>query len=194
MVSAIILAAGMSKRMRLGNKLMLEKNNIPIIIHTIKNVFKSNVSEIIVVLGNESKIMNKILKTLDVKIIYNNMYKTGISSSIKKGLDNIDANCKGVLICLGDMPMIKTSTYNKIIDAFYNNQKKNIIPFFNNKRGNPVLFDKSYFNKIKNIEGDQGAKYLINQDPKKFFKVKVYDEGLINDIDTAMQYKEYIKE
>ena len=41
MVSAIILAAGMSKRMRLGNKLMLEKNNIPIIIHTIKNVFKS---------------------------------------------------------------------------------------------------------------------------------------------------------
>ena len=53
MISAIILAAGLSKRMKLGNKLLLEKNNVPIIKTTLERVAASKVNEIIVVLGKD---------------------------------------------------------------------------------------------------------------------------------------------
>ena len=43
------------------------------------------------------------------------------------------------------MPLVKTSTYNKIIDTFYKKKEKNIIPYFENKKGNPVLFNKFFF-------------------------------------------------
>ena len=61
MISAIILAAGLSKRMKLGNKLLLEKNNVPIIKTTLERVAASKVNEIIVVLGKDSSLIkNKV--------------------------------------------------------------------------------------------------------------------------------------
>ena len=194
MISAIILAAGLSKRMELGNKLLLEKKETPIIKITLDNIKAAKVKEIIIVLGKNSKSFKNVIEDKSVKLFFNSNYKNGISSSIKKGIEKVDNSCEGALICLADMPSIKTSTYNKIIDAFYKYKKQNIIPYFNKKKGNPVLFSKSYFQYITNITGDVGARNLIRKNKKDFKKLTVADEGILEDIDNNEQYYNFIKD
>ena len=194
MISAIILAAGLSKRMELGNKLLLEKKETPIIKITLDKIKAAKVKEIIIVLGKNSKSFKNVIEDKSVKLFFNSNYKNGISSSIKKGIEKVDNSCEGALICLADMPSIKTSTYNKIIDAFYKYKKQNIIPYFNKKKGNPVLFSKSYFKYITNITGDVGARNLIRKNKKDFKKLTVTDEGILEDIDNNEQYYNFIKD
>ena len=128
-----------------------------------------------------------------VKCVINTDYRNGISSSIKKGLKKVNKNNIGAMICLADMPLIKTSTYNQIINSYYQNNRKNIIPYFEHIRGNPVLFDKLYFKDLMEIEGDEGARVLIKKHPESFFNLTVLDQGIIKDIDDANQYYEFLK-
>jgi molybdenum cofactor cytidylyltransferase len=193
MISAIILAAGLSKRMKLGNKLLLEKNNVPIIKTTLERVAASKVNEVIVVLGKDPSLIKNKVNDKRVKCVTNIDYRNGISSSIKKGLKKVNKNNIGAMICLADMPLIKTGTYNQIINSYYQNNRKNIIPYFEHIRGNPVLFDKLYFKDLMEIEGDEGARVLIKKHPEIFFNLTVLDQGIIKDIDDANQYYEFLK-
>ncbi len=192
MISAIVLAAGLSKRMELGNKLLLEKNKITIIENTIRGVKASKIDEIIVVLGKDSAIFKKKINDKTIVYVINRNYSNGISTSIKKGLEKVNKKSIATIICLGDMPSIKTSTYDKIIDTFYNSQNKNIIPYFKSIQGNPVLFNKVYFEKLKEIKGDKGAKFLIEKHSKDFLKLQVTDQYILKDIDNAAQYYGYL--
>ena len=85
MISSIILAAGQSKRMLLGNKLLLEKNNIPIIKTTLEKIKASKVQEIIIVLGKDSELILNKIKSPDLIVSINKNFNDGISSSIKNG-------------------------------------------------------------------------------------------------------------
>ncbi len=194
MISAIILAAGLSRRMKLGNKLLLKKNNVPIIKTTLERIQASKVEDIIIVLGKDSKLILNSIKDKKIKISLNKNYQYGVSTSIKKGIEKVDCSSDGVIICLGDMPLIKTSTYNKIISAFYNNnKKKNIIPYYKNIKGNPVLFSRNYFKNLMKIKGDQGAKQLIKNKEKDFMRVSTSDRGILEDIDNEGQYLNFIE-
>ena len=192
MISAIILAAGLSNRMKLGNKLLLKKKNTTIIQETYQNIKSSKVAEIIIVLGKDPEIFKKEIKDKNVIFTMNQNYRTGMSSSIKQGLEKVNDRSIAALICLADMPLVKTNTYNKIIDTFYKNKEKNIIPYFENKKGNPVLFNKFFFKKLKMVEGDNGAKFFIKKNLENFLKLEVSDQGVVRDIDDAEQYYSFL--
>ena len=147
MISAIILAAGMSKRMKQGNKLLLKYNHFSILENTLKNLSRSKINEILVVLGHDSKNVEKALKNYDCKIILNRAYIIGMSSSIIKGLELLNPISKGVMICLGDMPNVKTETYDTLIKTFNDikAERKIILPIFNNQRGNPIILSSFFF-------------------------------------------------
>ncbi len=193
MISAVILAAGLSKRMKLGNKLLLEKNNTTIIESTLERVKASKVNEIVVVLGRDSNILKSRINGNNIILIKNQHYRKGIATSIKKGLEKVNKESIGAMICLGDMPWIKTVTYDKIINSFYKNNEKNIVPYFKYKKGNPVLFNKIFFEKLMKINGDEGAKLLIKRYSEYFLKLSVSDEGVLKDIDDEEQYLSFLK-
>ena len=164
MISSIILGAGMSKRMGSQNKLLLKINNNTILRETIKNIIASNVTNCTVILGHDS---NKILSEIDslnINIVINKYYKEGLSSSIRAGVNNLKQNTKAVMICLGDMPLIKTSTYNQLLSSFEKvNEKKILVPFYKELKGNPIIFSHHYFSQLIKLKGDCGAKNIINQ-------------------------------
>ena len=89
MISAIILAAGLSKRMKLGNKLLLEKNNVPIIKTTLERVAASKVNEIIVVLGKDSSLIKNKVNDKKVKFVINKDYRKWYIFLYKKGLKKL---------------------------------------------------------------------------------------------------------
>ena len=69
-----------------------------------------------------------------------------------------------------------------------------IIPYYKNKKGNPVLFCRSYFEKLMKIKGDSGAKEIIENNPNDFCVLNIYDKGILEDIDNKEQYNNFIKD
>ncbi len=192
MISSILLAAGQSLRMKGGNKLTKEINGIPLIKYAIKNILGSAVDELVIVVGHEKEVIEKIIeKNKKIRFIYNSNFADGISSSIKIGLENISKKSEAFFISLGDMPDVNQNIYNKLIKTRYNynkklktNFKKEIfIPTFENEKGNPILFSKHMREKIMQIKGDNGAKELIELNKDKTLNVPLKSRGVTLDFD-----------
>ena len=197
MISSILLAAGKSSRMKGENKLVKEINGMPLIKHSIKNILGSAIDEIVIVIGyNNSLIENIIEKNKKIKFIYNDDYETGISSSIKKGLSNISDKAEAFFICLGDMPNVNQNIYNKLIKTRYKYNKKLVtkkkkeifIPIFEGKEGNPILFSRFMKEEIFNIDGDFGAKKIIENNKNKILHVPIKSSGVVLDFDTQKDF------
>ena len=142
MISAILLASGQSKRMNGENKLTKEIQGIPLIKHSVKNILFSSIDELIVVLGYQKEIIEKLIdKHEKIKFVFNKDFESGMASSIKTGLNHLSEKTEAFFICLGDMPMVNSNIYNQLIK--YKNNKKIIVPTYKGQQGNPVLFDKN---------------------------------------------------
>ena len=134
MITAILLAAGQSKRLRGENKLTKLFKGKPLINHILFSLIKSKVNKIIIVLGFEHlKIKTKLLKSKKINFVINKNYKKGMSSSIKTGLKKLPKNNKGFLIVLGDMPNITKTIINKICLSITRSDKEIILPKENEK-------------------------------------------------------------
>ena len=197
MISSILLAAGQSLRMKDENKLIKEINGIPLIKYATKNILASAVDEIIIVTGYENKKIESIIGShKKIKFVYNKDFKNGISSSIKTGLHSISKKTEAFFICLGDMPNINQNIYNKLIKSRYNYNKKLklehkkeiIIPTHEGKEGNPILFSKFMKDEIMLVEGDWGAKKVIELNKIKILNVPFNNNGITLDFDTQENF------
>ena len=183
MITSILLAAGQSKRMNGENKLIKKIYNIPLISHSLKNILNSSVDNIIIVLGHQKEIIEKIIEeNKKIKIVFNKNFKNGLSSSIKIGLKHLPRKTEFFLICLADMPMINKNIYNKLIS--FKNHKKIIVPTYKGKQANPVLFPISMREKIMNVYGDFGAKKILESNKDKIIKLNINDKAINLDFNT----------
>ena len=164
MIKVILLAAGLSKRMKSENKLIKLYKNKPLINYSLNVLKKSKVNKIIIVLGHQYKEVKKIIKK-NKKIIftYNKNYKKGMASSIKMGLKKVSKNDDGFIVAQSDMPFVKLSDINKICRSI--KTKKYLVHAlkYKNRLGNPIGFDISLIKKFKNIKGQFGAKFMVKR-------------------------------
>ena len=164
MIKIILLAAGLSKRMKSENKLIKLYKNKPLINYSLNVLKKSKANKIIIVLGHQYKEVKKIIKK-NKKIIftYNKNYKKGMASSIKMGLKKISKNDDGFIVAQSDMPFVKLSDINKICRSI--RTKKFLVHAlkYKNRLGNPIGFDISLIKKFKNIKGQFGAKFMVKR-------------------------------
>ena len=191
-VGAIILAAGKSERMYGKNKLLEKVNEETLLKRIIDETLQTSVDDIIVVLGHESKIVQNSLRNLPVNFAKNENYENGISSSIKTGINSLQADIDGAIIILADMPKINCQHIDKIIKSYFASNNQSIfVPVHKGKKGNPVLLDKSHFEEIKNLTGDIGAREIISFNKHKVKEIKINDTAIFFDIDTEDELKEF---
>jgi len=189
MISAILLAAGESKRIPFENKLIKNFKNKPLINYILKSLIKSKVKKIIVVLGFEhSHIKKIILKSKKIKLIINKNYKKGISSSIKTGLKKINKKSKGFIIVQSDMPFIHTAHINKIFTSIL--KKDNLVHAlkYKDKIGNPIGFNIKVLSKFKKIKGDTGAKYMVKKLKKNTSFINITTNKIFKDFDLKKDF------
>jgi len=156
-ISAILLAAGESKRMGV-DKLMLPWGKGTVLEQCLKTLLRSEANEVIVVLSEKPRTLGDLIRELRVKLVYNAESKKGMSTSIRKGLDALDPGSTGILIALGDQPFLKAKTINALLRAFAPGSGKIIVPTFQGRRGNPVLFDRIYEGELRKLRGDVGGR------------------------------------
>ena len=182
-IKKILLAAGESKRFGNKNKLTEIINGKPIISHILDTLFEIfDLFDIIVIVGYEHKIIKNLIFNKDIKILENLDYKKGIGTSIALGVNNLDTDIDGVMIIPADMPYINSMDLINLEKKFMElNCVKVVMPEHNSIIGNPVILPRSYFDTLKSLKNDFGARSLIKKKDVITFKTGF---GTIFDIDT----------
>jgi len=187
MVSAILLAAGESKRMGKPKQLMLLGDST-IVEQTIDNLLNSRVSEVIIVLGYKAEAVVEKIATRPVKIAINPAYPQGMSTSIVTGLNLINDKAKAVMLALADQPFIDSQTISRLIDEFDSHDKGIAIPVYQGRRGHPVIFAIKYKEELLGLTGDIGGRLIIERHPDDILEISVSTESINIDIDTIDGY------
>jgi len=190
MIYGIILAAGEGKRM--GKvKLTLPLGDKQLIEWVLQAVKLTPLDKYFLVVRPEDKDIIKIGKAWGAEIVLNPDFRKGMSTSIKKALLKINTQeVEGFFLILGDQPLITSKIINKLIKSFSPGKGEIIVPYFKDKRGNPVLFDICWKDELMAITGDVGGRVLIKAHPEKIKRVNISDRAILFDID---QEKDYLK-
>lgn len=189
--SAIVLAAGTSSRMGPDNKLLLPFRESTVLATVVQAVCSSPVHEVIVVTGHQDRQIRDVLDAYRVRIAYNPEYEEGMSTSIRRGILACSPDAGGYVICLGDMPFISDLTVSRLMEVFAREEDPSIVvATVHGLRGHPVLFHRQFRPELMEIEGDSGARSVIEANEDAVVEVEVRDEQAFADIDTWESYTE----
>lgn len=189
MVSAIILASGYSKRMG-RDKLLLKYRGKTLIQHTIDTILKYEFLEVILV-GREEEII-QIGNKNGIKVIKNDNAVKGISESIKLGVMQA-MKTNGFMFFTADQPFLDIDIIKKLVYKFIENLDCIIVPQFEGRRGNPVIFPYNLKEDFLKLQGDVGGKTIINKYFNKVKFVEINDGTKLFDIDTNANYEYILK-
>jgi molybdenum cofactor cytidylyltransferase len=167
------------------NKLLAEIGGHAMVTRAVDAALASKSSSVYVIIGHEGDQIRKVLAGRQVKFIDNPDYDTGLSSSLKRGIEALPDSVDGAVICLGDMPRVTATEINRLIDAFDPSQSRAIcLPTYDGRRGNPVLWARVFFREMQDIKGDVGARHLLGVHDDLVIEVEMTEEGVLLDIDT----------
>ncbi|MCK8817586.1 nucleotidyltransferase family protein [Natroniella sulfidigena] len=193
MITAIVLAAGVSARFGDEIKQLVYVGKKRMIEQVITTLVESDVDEIIVVLGYQAEKIKEVLIDYDVRFCYNPDYQQGQSTSLVAGLEEVDDETTGILCMLGDLPLVKKETINQLISEFKSGEELIVVPEYKEQRGNPVIFARKLKKEMLEVRGDKGARDLLVKYQTKVNEVLVDDSGVSFDIDTKADYERLMK-
>ncbi len=131
--------------------------------------------------------------TLDVTLVSNPDYATGLAGSLKAGIRAVPADCDGALILLGDMPRVAAEHVDRLIEAFVAAPDMIVVPTHEGKPGNPVLWPRRYFPALLQLEGDAGAKRLIAALREHVQEVPMGTSAIFADVDTPEELRRVLQ-
>ena len=183
-IAALLLAAGRSSRM--GSNKMLEKiDGTSMVARTAQRLLSSHARPVIAVLGNAADAVDAALGRLPIERVRNPAFADGLSTSVKCGVAALSPEIDGVVVCLGDMPLITGRDIDRLIAAFNPLEGRAIIvPTRRGKRGNPVLWASRFLPEMAALAGDVGARQLIAEHAELVYEVEMDSDGVLTDIDT----------
>jgi molybdenum cofactor cytidylyltransferase len=188
----VILAAGQSSR--LGSpKQLLRFNEKSLLQHCVEEALQTNIP-VIMVVGANSQLIKYELKNLRITIAENKRWQEGMSTSLQCGLmaaKNLNNEIDGIIFMVSDQPFVSATLLNNLLRA----QNENSLPIaacgYAGRLGTPVLFHKYFFDELIDLQGDSGAKKLIEKNKNLATEVS-FPEGVI-DIDTVEDYKDLLQ-
>lgn len=190
MLSAILLAAGSSRRMGDKNKLLLPWKDTPVITTTATHLLAAGLKEIMVVTGYEAPRIIDALKGLPLQFIHNPAYEEGMTSSIQAGVRH--ATGEGYMICLADMVMISPAEYTHLASEWekrYTLDDHCIgIPEYQGRKGNPVILPATLRKDILSHPEKEGCRDLVRLHQTHQFRIEMPTDHVLKDIDRPEDY------
>jgi molybdenum cofactor cytidylyltransferase len=183
-VSAIVLAAGLSRRMG-AKKQLLPVQGRPAVIRCLESLRDSQVADVVLVVNPGGADIVEAAKDFPARIAVNEIPGSDMAASVKAGLAFIDDDATGVLICLSDHPLVRATTLGSMISAHSRKPDSIIIPRYRGRKGHPTLFPRSVLEdlgKVATLRDVADHRYA------KISFLEVDDEGVILDMDTPEDY------
>lgn len=180
MITGIILASGLSRRMK-RDKLLINLGDKAIIEHVVEACVNSDLDKIILVYRKEQ--VKMIGEKYKIETIYNENASLGQSQAMKLGL-GIANRDSSFMFLMGDQPFINSDWINKLILEYKKSNLPILVPFYNGTRGSPIIFGCEYRKELLKVEGDIGGREIVRREYLKVHKVYIDDPRLGTDIDT----------
>lgn len=184
-VAGIVLAAGRSTRMGQANKLLQSVRGKPMLRHAVEAQLASRARPVIVVTGHQHEEIAAMLAGLDVALVHNPDFASGLASSVRAGLAALPGTAPGVVVSLGDMPNVTAGVIDRLAQVFAESSDAlAVVPTLLGQRGNPVLLARALFPEVEKLDGDQGARRLLDAAGDAIVEVPLDDPAIALDVDT----------
>jgi molybdenum cofactor cytidylyltransferase len=191
-ISAIILAAGESKRMG-RPKMLLPWGNTTVLGHVIQIYKKAGLEKIIIVTGAEKESIEQLAAENAVTCIHNPEYSKGeMLSSIQIGLRSLDLEAKAALICLGDQPQVEEKVVRDIVQRFENEAAPLIVPSYQMRRGHPWLVGRGFWPFILGLKSPATTRDFLIEHASLITYQIVDTPSVIEDLDTPEEYERHL--
>ncbi|HLW54148.1 MAG TPA: NTP transferase domain-containing protein [Candidatus Angelobacter sp.] len=187
-VAAIVLAAGMSRRMGTPKQLLCW-NSKPLLEHALENVRGSAVDEIVLVLGAAADEIRRQVSMDGLTLVENPDYQQGMGTSLRSGVSALSSSAKAAFVVLADQPFVRPATLDRMIASYSRSAPQVLIPLYRGFRGNPVLLDRSLFPELMNLAGDVGCRAVFGHHTQGIHRLPVDDPGILLDIDSQHDWK-----
>lgn len=185
-VSALVLAAGASRRMRGVDKLLEPVAGLPLLRRVAEAARASQADEVVVVLPPAGEARRAVVEGLGVTPVVAAEAATGMASSIRAGLAALDPAAEAVLLLLADMPEIGAAEIDRVIAGFYPEEGREIVRATaeDGTPGHPVLFGRRFFESLAALSGDAGAREILRAAPDFVTEVPTSGRAAVTDLDT----------
>ncbi|WP_133965396.1 NTP transferase domain-containing protein [Eubacterium limosum] len=192
MLGAVILGAGLSRRMG-SEKLLLPIGRKRILEKTIDGVAESFGNVIVIVTRNA--ILGSIETGKGLIYLVNDQPELGQSTSLKIAVAYLAKHypeCQGILVFLGDQPLVSRKLVRQIEQAIMKNPTSIIMPEYKGQKGHPVAFGKCWFNELLTVSGDAGGRGIIKEHTEALIKIQG-DRTCVMDADTPEDYRRLLE-
>ncbi|RJP47655.1 MAG: nucleotidyltransferase family protein [Anaerolineaceae bacterium] len=192
MITAIILAAGQSKRMG-QPKMLLPWGETNVLGQVIETMRRAGVENILVVTGGAREQVEEIVRQYAVSSTQNAECERGeMLSSVQAGLRILRGNpsAGAALIVLGDQPQVEERSVRAVVEAFEGGQSNLVVPSYQMRRGHPWLVARPLWDEILQMESPQSPRDFLNQHAGEISYVEVDTPSILADLDT---FEDYLK-
>jgi molybdenum cofactor cytidylyltransferase len=188
-ISAIVLAAGRSRRMGAFNQL-LPFGECTIVEQIVATLLKCSVNEVVVVTGHRHAEVAQVLRAWPVRRAHNVDYAAGeMLSSVQCGLLATAETAHAALICLGDQPHLARPVVETLVDAWRMNEKGIVLPTYGGRRGHPILLDRRHWAETLALPWTTSLRQVIHGHADDVLEVPVEQPGILTDIDTPEDHR-----
>lgn len=197
-VYGLILAAGLSRRFP-PNKLLMEMGGVPVLERVAEAVTASSAAATVAVTGHHADRIGTVLERFLCLPVFNPDYARGMGYSVARGVEFIGEKfapppAAGVLLCLGDEPLITTPLIDRVIAAYGLSAGSIVMPARRGRRGHPAVFPFGLISRSLDVVRERGAREVIRLHPEKVRELEVPERVVAADIDTPEDYRRVLSE
>ena len=185
MIAAIVLAAGFARRMG-RQKLLLELQGKPVVRWSVEAILP-HVGDTVVVTGQDDEAVRAALAGLAVRFAVNPRPQAGQGSSIAVGAAALKPWTAAALVALGDQPRLPEGLIARLLAERERSGKAIVAPVFQGTQGTPVLFAAAVFDELRALDGDAGARSVVQARPERVARLAI-DAPMPPDVDTPEDY------
>jgi len=191
-VVGVLLAAGTGSRFGDEQKLLVDLDGEPLVRHAARTLLDADLDGVVAVLGHERERVAAALPD-GIETVHNPDYADGQATTVARGARAAAERGAGAAVfALGDMPCVDPKTVAALVAAYRSENRETdaeiVVPTYDGRRGNPVLFGAAHFDALQNVSGDTGGRALFDSFPVE--RVAVDDPGIHRDVDTAAELRE----
>ena len=190
-VAAVVLAAGSSSRMPGSQKLLLEFDGRPMVKSVIEAASDGGCHQILVVYSSDDV---KQAVGGDAELVHNPRAQTGMASSLQAGLRAMRPDMEAALVMLGDQPMVGSRTVAALLRAWRREGSRPAVAVSRGDAGKwapPVVLARELWDELMTLEGDAGARQVLDRRPELVDTVPSLDR--LDDVDTPEDYAKIVR-
>jgi molybdenum cofactor cytidylyltransferase len=185
-ISALLLAAGQSKRMGCNNKPLLRLGPKPAIRWSLDTLLAAGLEEVVVVLGPTGAPIAEEIADLPVILAWNTAPASDMAASVRIGLATASPEARALLVCPADYPLVTSTTIRRLLEEWERQPDKIIIPTYRGRKGHPVIFPRPIMAELHQL---QTLRDVVRRDRQRLCLLAVDDEAVLLDMDTPEEYR-----